>query len=145
MNTVNRFTKGSGCYTCRSCGIKTRDTGYDGPQIQLCNQCFELAGYDNQVSDSGIETLTSAEIADIRRMGANLIEKGGVVDFENLNHLFSEKTDEVFYLVTITGPDTELLMAVDAQKSSRARRAARQELKAAGIDTTSLKFNACRA
>lgn len=142
--TTNRFTKGSGCYNCNSCGLKTRSTGDNG-QCHLCENCYDLAGFDNMVSDDGIESLTEGNIADIRNMAANLIQRGGTVSFDNLNFLFAEEPTETFYLVTITGPDTELLLAVDANKSSRARRAAKQELTAAGIDITGLKFNACRA
>lgn len=141
---TNRFTKGSGCYTCNSCGLKTRSTGDNG-QCHLCENCYDLAGFDNMVSDDGIESLTEGNIADIRNMAANLIQRGGTVSFDNLNFLFAEEPVETFYLVTITGPDTELLLAVDANKSSRARRAAKQELTAAGISITGLKFNACKA
>lgn len=142
--TTNRFTKGSGCYTCNSCGLKTRSTGDNG-QCHLCENCYDLAGFDNMVSDDGIESLTEGNIADIRNMAANLIQRGGTVSFDNLNFLFVEEPVETFYLVTITGPDTELLLAVDANKSSRARRAAKQELTAAGVSITGLKFNACKA
>ena len=141
---TNRFTKGSGCYICNSCGLKTRSTGDNG-QCHLCENCYDLAGFDNTVSDNGIESLTEGNIADIRNMAANLIQRGGTVSFDNLNFLFAEEPIGTFYLVTITGPDTELLLAVDANKSRRARRAAKQELTAAGISITGLKFNACKA
>ena len=141
---TNRFTKGSGCYICNSCGLKTRSTGDNG-QCHLCENCYDLAGFDNRVSDDGIESLTEGNIADIRNMAANLIQRGGTVSFDNLNFLFAEEPIGTFYLVTIIGPDTEILLAVDANKSSRARRAAKQELTAAGISITGLKFNACKA
>ena len=141
---TNRFTKGSGCYICNSCGLKTRSTGDNG-QCHLCENCYDLAGFDNMVSDNGIESLTEGNIADIRNMAANLIQRGGTVSFDNLNFLFAEEPIGTFYLVTITGPDTEILLVVDANKSSRARRAAKQELTAAGISITGLKFNACKA
>jgi hypothetical protein len=146
---TNRFTKGSGCYTCNACGLKTRSTGDNG-QCHLCENCYELAGYDNMVSDNGVESLTESHISDIRNMAANLIQRGGTVSFDNLAHLFTEEPVGTFYLVTITGtnetgPLEPILLAVDATKSSRARRAAKQELKAAGISITGLTFNACKA
>lgn len=147
---TNRFTKGSGCYICNSCGLKTRSTGDNG-QCHLCENCYDLAGFDNMVSDDGIESLTEGNIADIRNMAANLIQRGGTVSFDNLNFLFAEEPVETFYLVTVTGFGADdldiepILLAVDANKSSRARRAAKQELTAAGISITGLKFNACKA
>lgn len=144
---ANRFTKGSGCYDCRCCGVKTRDTGGDGSGVKLCDMCFELAGYDNLVGDGG--TLTAGDILGIQAMTAAILNRGGKVEFDNLDQyiLADAQTEptETFYLVTITGPGTELLLAVDANKSSRARRAAKQELTAAGISITGLKFNACKA
>lgn len=149
---ANRFTKGSGCYDCRCCGVKTRDTGGDGSGVKLCDMCFELAGYDNLVGDGG--ALTAGDILGIQAMSEAILKRGGKVEFDNLTKyiLADAQTEPVepFYLVTITGtnPTGELepiLLAVDANKSSRARRAAKQELKAAGIDITGLKFNACKA
>lgn len=39
MRTTNRFTKGSGVYTCRCCSHRTRDTGGDGVGVELCELC----------------------------------------------------------------------------------------------------------
>lgn len=53
-STTNaRFQKGSGVYTCRCCGHKTRDTGGDGSDERLCDLCFELQGEVNHLSDTG--------------------------------------------------------------------------------------------
>jgi ribosome-binding protein aMBF1 (putative translation factor) len=46
----SRFQRGSGCYTCKSCGKKTRKTG-DGAELGLCNRCYEMAGDENAVAD----------------------------------------------------------------------------------------------
>ena len=51
---ANRFSAGSGCFTCRLCQYRTRDTGGDNTDLHLCTECFELAGYDNMESD-GVE------------------------------------------------------------------------------------------
>ena len=45
----NRFTKGSGAYTCRICKRLTRDTGGDGTDASLCDYCFDLACEENRV------------------------------------------------------------------------------------------------
>lgn len=49
----NRFKKGSGAYTCRRCKRLTRDTGGDGADVLLCDYCFDLAGEENHVADTG--------------------------------------------------------------------------------------------
>lgn len=51
--TNSRFQRGSGVYTCRCCGHRTRDTGGDGAINGCCDLCFELAGEENSVSDTG--------------------------------------------------------------------------------------------
>lgn len=52
MNKANRFAKGSGVYTCRSCDRKTRATGRgDNEDIRLCVECYELAGIENAFLD----------------------------------------------------------------------------------------------
>lgn len=48
-----RFQKGSGVYTCRMCSHNTRDSGGDGAGVRLCDICYELAGEDNSISDTG--------------------------------------------------------------------------------------------
>lgn len=55
-----RFQRGSGVYVCRCCNHNTRSTGGDGAGVQLCDLCFDLAGEENSISDSG-ETYESAE------------------------------------------------------------------------------------
>ncbi len=55
-----RFQRGSGVYTCRSCGHNTRDTGGDGAGVRCCDICYELAGEENSISDTG-KTYGSAE------------------------------------------------------------------------------------
>ena len=52
MRQANRITKGSGVYTCRSCGRKTRATGRgDNENVRLCVECYELAGIENAFLD----------------------------------------------------------------------------------------------
>lgn len=54
MRPTNRFTRGTGCYTCRACGRKTRDTGRgDNEGVRLCAECYDLAGIENALMDAG--------------------------------------------------------------------------------------------
>ena len=48
----DRFARGSGCYTCQTCGRRTRETG-DGANVKLCEPCYDLAGWQNSISDNG--------------------------------------------------------------------------------------------
>lgn len=52
MRKHNRFLQGAGgVYTCASCKRQTRDTG--NGEDGICRYCYELAGFENGVSDSG--------------------------------------------------------------------------------------------
>lgn len=54
------FRRGQSTYTCRCCGRVTRDTNSEG-SIELCAQCYELAGLENELSDYGVhESLTQS-------------------------------------------------------------------------------------
>lgn len=54
MTTARKFNRfdDSGCFTCRSCGKRTRNTGDNGG-VQLCPGCLERAGWENTHSDEG--------------------------------------------------------------------------------------------
>lgn len=85
MKATNRFAKGSGAYKCRCCGRGTRSTGRgDNENVLMCVECWELAGYENAVSDCGAESLSDADKAEIKRMVSKVIEKGGVNKFDGL-------------------------------------------------------------
>lgn len=68
----NRFSKGflsvGGCYECRCCGKKTRETGSDESSVELCAYCYHEAGWENMLADGNC---TQAEfdkgIADLRK------------------------------------------------------------------------------
>ena len=49
----DRFARGSGVYTCRLCGKRTRQTDPDSAGVGLCGKCYEHAGWENYHSDSG--------------------------------------------------------------------------------------------
>lgn len=57
----NRFQKGSGVFTCRTCKHNTRDTGGDNTDVRLCSLCWDLAGEENHILDTGGKTYDSAE------------------------------------------------------------------------------------
>lgn len=48
---INRMQRGSGIYTCASCGEQTRETGDGESSCNLCKQCFHDAGMENSHSD----------------------------------------------------------------------------------------------
>lgn len=52
MRPANRFITGKSVYKCRSCERLTRQTGRgDCEHIDLCEQCYELAGIENAITD----------------------------------------------------------------------------------------------
>lgn len=75
MKTTNRFARGSGLYTCRVCGRKTRSTGRgDNEMIELCAECYDLGGEENSLSDyGGLSSSPDAVLALI----ASVAAKGG--------------------------------------------------------------------
>jgi hypothetical protein len=81
MNSTSRqsrrshFQRGAGIYHCRSCTRNTRGSG-DCVSAKLCEQCFEIAGYDNQLNDSG-EVATADERKLLNGYLAIIAERGG--------------------------------------------------------------------
>lgn len=51
--TNSRFQRSSGTYKCSCCGHRTRDTGGGGAFVGSCDLCYDLAGEENSVSDTG--------------------------------------------------------------------------------------------
>jgi hypothetical protein len=83
MRERNRFQKGSGMYQCRCCGRNTRSTGNgDNENVRLCEQCYELAGYENMVQDGG--ELSDRDRETIKQLIAQIEEKGGANTFADL-------------------------------------------------------------
>lgn len=81
LRVRNRFQKGSGLYTCRSCQRQTRSTGNgDNEHIRLCEECYELAGYDNAYSDGCAEP---SYLENARRYFARCVAKGGKITHED--------------------------------------------------------------
>lgn len=84
MKTTNRFAVGSGVFACGCCGRKTRSTGGDNDDLGLCEQCYDLAGYSNSVSDHGADSLTQRDRDEIASLLLELKTKGysGAVAWE---------------------------------------------------------------
>lgn len=79
MRKNDRFGRG-GCYTCKACGRKTRETG-DGAGVGMCDPCFDLASYQNQISDYGNDAEMLADaLEECRRAAKTILAKGGVMD-----------------------------------------------------------------
>lgn len=72
----SRFQRGSGVYQCRVCSRSTRFTGGDGADVKLCDECYELAGEENHLSDCG-EFYASKE--EVLALIAAVESKGGNV------------------------------------------------------------------
>lgn len=54
VNKANsRMKRGSGIFKCNVCERSTRDTGGDNTQARLCEECWEIAGLENEMSDNG--------------------------------------------------------------------------------------------
>lgn len=49
---IRKFQHGQSTYNCRVCKRLTRNTGDEG-QVELCAECYELAGIKNEISDNG--------------------------------------------------------------------------------------------
>lgn len=67
------FRRGQSTYTCRCCGRTTRDVHGEG-HIGICYECFELAGFENMLSDDG--ELTVDSIDTVRSYFEDLMSKG---------------------------------------------------------------------
>jgi len=73
----SHFARGSGLFKCRSCDRNTRATGnHDNEHVQLCVECYDLAGIDNAFRDGNGQPY---ELAHARNMLAACIAKGGKV------------------------------------------------------------------
>ena len=51
----SRFRAGSGVYTCRLCGKRTRETGECESGVGLCKRCMDVCGYENMVNDGNMK------------------------------------------------------------------------------------------
>jgi len=74
----SHFGKGSGVYTCAVCKRQTRQTGGDNDALDLCEECYEVAGLENEISDHDLHgpALDEAQ-AEIKRLKEVCRGKGG--------------------------------------------------------------------
>lgn len=76
MKNASHFQRGSGVYTCRVCGHRTRATGRgDNENVELCADCFDLAGLENQVSDG--EPLSAAQQVEVNHVAPIINRRAG--------------------------------------------------------------------
>lgn len=70
------FVHGGGAtYTCRCCKRATRPTGTgDNDGVQLCVECYDLAGEENSLSDTGDFYDTPAQVLNNI---SSVVAKGG--------------------------------------------------------------------
>lgn len=70
------FGYGTPTFTCRTCRRRTRDTGDNG-NVELCPDCYELAGQQNGLWDNG--SIDAWVMRDARARLASIEKKGGDV------------------------------------------------------------------
>jgi hypothetical protein len=51
MRKFNRFQPHTSVFTCRCCGRKSRETARNSGAGDICGQCYDLAGIENEISD----------------------------------------------------------------------------------------------
>lgn len=78
---TNGFKKGTGAYSCEICTRMTRDTGVGSIGCRMCPNCWEIAGFYNEMTDYGVDAIAEAHDV-IRSHLANIVAKGGKLDSE---------------------------------------------------------------
>lgn len=77
MRNASHFQPFSGCYLCRCCKRNTRSTGRgDNENVQLCAECFDLGGIENEILDEGSTPEREAEAEALRVI---IRSKGGIM------------------------------------------------------------------
>ncbi len=79
MNRRNSHFGRGGCFECRGCGRKTRETGVQSIGAEYCPDCYELAGMDNACNDNRTTPEQEGYTAEIARRLKNIESKGGNV------------------------------------------------------------------
>lgn len=83
MRPTNRFIRGQAVYTCGCCGRRTRQTGRgDNENVNLCAECFDLAGEENHLSDNGEFYSSPAEV--LRLINEVAVKGGNAAHWDNL-------------------------------------------------------------
>lgn len=75
--SYSRFQRGTSCYLCACCGRRTRATGIQSVDSDLCPDCYALA----ELYNSGLDGADLRPYADEIRARCDRIEEaGGVLD-----------------------------------------------------------------
>lgn len=74
----SHFRRGQGVFPCDCCGRQTRGT-IDTIGIDMCAQCYDLAGDDNMHNDDGT-TPDAEQMAHYNALLAEIVAKGGDAD-----------------------------------------------------------------
>lgn len=81
------FGRGTGIFTCRVCGKRTRQTGNgDNEYVQLCVACYDYAGWENTHSDNGHDDL---DCTDEQKKDCPICK--GITELEYATHKGNEK------------------------------------------------------
>ncbi|MHB1260352.1 MAG: hypothetical protein ACYC2H_01415 [Thermoplasmatota archaeon] len=72
---MRRFQRGHSTYACGVCSRLTRATGAQSLGSDLCPQCWDLAGIENEISDG--HTTLEARSAEITDLVDDIRAKGG--------------------------------------------------------------------
>lgn len=73
MRSRSKFRSGSGCFICGCCGRRTRDVDGNG-DLELCPECYDLGGIENEISDCGSTPAREKEAQKLREL---IVQKGG--------------------------------------------------------------------
>ena len=74
---MRTFRRGRSTFKCGQCGRNTRETGAQSLGSDLCPQCWDLAGLENEVSDGH---RTRADVApEVAELVAEIEKRGGDV------------------------------------------------------------------
>jgi ribosome-binding protein aMBF1 (putative translation factor) len=74
---INKFYKGSAVFKCKVCGRGTRDTGVQSAGNDICPQCYDLAGIENEINDGHSTYAERRE--EVQQLLTELRQKGGDV------------------------------------------------------------------
>jgi hypothetical protein len=81
---IKHFRPGSSVFNCRVCDRKARESRNPGAG-DICDQCWELAGIENTLSDNGLEQTLEwgcrdtaiAELKTLKKKGVDFIKHWG--------------------------------------------------------------------
>ena len=78
-NRNSSFGRRTPTYVCGLCGVTTRETGDGESGCELCVDCYNLCGMDNEVNDDGRDVRPD-EVKERERRLASIAKKGGNAD-----------------------------------------------------------------